>query len=307
MSSVRPTLVISTATVLAFGVLATPPAGAGPGHVRAGSVARAAVTTTLGQAGPSLVVCAGIVPAGVLLGTQGANAASYVATSNGVLTSFTHLANNVAGQVRAIVLADGPAANHKLSVAKSPKFNVTLSTTNTFQIRVPIKAGQRLGLGYTASNMACAESGVAGDVMNASVPFDPDVTNDFLYNAGPFNTIRPNISAVLEPDADNDGYGDVTQDACPQSALTQVACPAPETTITKKPKRVRANPRVKVKFVSSIPGSTFQCSIDGRRFKTCTSPFRKRFKVGQHKLRIRAISPVGIVDPKPAKVKFTIV
>ena len=88
----RSLLVMSTAAVLAVGLLGAPSAGAGTDNR---AHARAAATTTLGQAGPSLVVCAGTVPAGVLLSTEGANAASYLATSNGVLTSFTHVANNV--------------------------------------------------------------------------------------------------------------------------------------------------------------------------------------------------------------------
>lgn len=33
------------------------------------------------------------------------------------------------------------------------------------------------------------------------------------------------VSAVIEPDADNDGFGDETQDQCPQSATTQAPCP----------------------------------------------------------------------------------
>jgi hypothetical protein len=33
------------------------------------------------------------------------------------------------------------------------------------------------------------------------------------------------VRAAIEADADNDGYGDETQDACPQSAAFQVACP----------------------------------------------------------------------------------
>jgi hypothetical protein len=300
---VRSLVVTSTAALL-VGVLGAAPADAHPGHE---PVARAAAATTLGQSGPNLAVCSTpTVPAGVLLGAQGAGGASYVATSSGVLTSFTHVANSTAGQVQAIVLADGPATNHKLVAAKSLKVSVTPGTTNTFPIRLPIAAGQRLGLGYTVSGMACAEVGVAGDRLKGAAPFDADVTNDFVY-ATTVDNFRPNISAVLEPDADNDGYGDLSQDACPQSALTQMACPAPQTTITKKPKRVRANPRVKVRFVSSVVGSTFQCSIDGRRFKACTSPYRKRFKVGHHKLRIRAVSPFGIAEPKPAKVTFTIV
>jgi hypothetical protein len=31
---------------------------------------------------------------------------------------------------------------------------------------------------------------------------------------------------VIEPDADHDGYGDETQDRCPQSAAYQIPCPA---------------------------------------------------------------------------------
>jgi hypothetical protein len=33
------------------------------------------------------------------------------------------------------------------------------------------------------------------------------------------------MAAVIEADADNDGFGDETQDACPQSAAVQTACP----------------------------------------------------------------------------------
>ena len=298
------------AAVVALGGATPSPADAAPrggGHPgTAGSVARAGAIT-LGQAGPGLAVCfTPSTPAGVLLGAEGANAPTYVAATDGVLTSFTHLANNVVGQVRAIVLADGPAADHKVSVAKSARFDVALTASNTFQVRLPIAAGQRLGLGYTVSGMACAETGVAGDSLNGSAPYDPDVSNDFLFTSTT-NTFRPNISAVLEPDVDHDGYGDISQDACPQSALTQVACPAPETTITNKPAPVRANPRVKVKFTSSIPGSTFQCRLDAHKYKACASPFKKKLKPGNHKLRVRAVSPLGIVDPKPAKVKFTIV
>jgi len=33
------------------------------------------------------------------------------------------------------------------------------------------------------------------------------------------------LAATIEPDADNDGFGDETQDKCPQSASTQAPCP----------------------------------------------------------------------------------
>ena len=34
------------------------------------------------------------------------------------------------------------------------------------------------------------------------------------------------MSAVVEPDADGDGYGDETQDRCPEKAALQIPCPA---------------------------------------------------------------------------------
>jgi hypothetical protein len=36
---------------------------------------------------------------------------------------------------------------------------------------------------------------------------------------------RVAVSAVVEPDLDGDGFGDETQDKCPQSAAFQAACP----------------------------------------------------------------------------------
>lgn len=35
------------------------------------------------------------------------------------------------------------------------------------------------------------------------------------------------VTALVEPDADGDGYGDETQDGCPQSAATATECPPP--------------------------------------------------------------------------------
>jgi hypothetical protein len=36
---------------------------------------------------------------------------------------------------------------------------------------------------------------------------------------------QPAVAVLIEPDADSDGYGDETQDKCPQSAAVQTECP----------------------------------------------------------------------------------
>jgi hypothetical protein len=282
--------------------------GLGSGPASAGDrtpVARQVPTaSTLGQTGPTPFPCSSAVPAAVLLTTEGAGGATYTASRRGVLTSFTHQANGVNGQVRAIVFASATGTSKRV-VAASPKQTVRRSLSNTFSIRLPIRPGQQLGLGYTVTGMACAESGVAGDVTAIAAPFDPDTSATFTPTGtlSPGN-LRPNISAVLEPDRDKDGYGDISQDGCSASAKIQVACP--ETTITKRPKRFRTNAKVKVKFTSSIAGSTFECKLDRHKYKPCTSPYKKHWGSGRHTLKVRAVSPAGVRDPKPAKVKVTI-
>jgi hypothetical protein len=155
--------------------------------------------------------------------------------------------------------------------------------------------------------MFCAiDVGLAGDELALAV-YDPDLSNDMSYgptvgSAGK----RPDISAVLEPDLDGDLYGDISQDLCPQSKLTQAACPAPKTVVTKAPKKTTTQRTVKIKFRSSIAGSTFKCAVDKKKAKPCRSPFKKRFTYGKHKVVVTAISPVGIADPTPAKVKFKV-
>ena len=56
--------------------------------------------------------------------------------------------------------------------------------------------------------------GSSGDEYKVG-PFDPD-TSSTMNTVGSY-TGRWDISAVVESDADGDGYGDVTQDLCPSS------------------------------------------------------------------------------------------
>ena len=95
--------------------------------------------------------------------------------------------------------------------------------TNSFKARIPVQAGDRLGLyGPNSPGTLGCNTGVDGDEMGG------------LHGAAPFGSINvfPSapkfqvpVSATLEPDADSDGYGDETQDGCPKSAAYHEACP----------------------------------------------------------------------------------
>ncbi len=95
---------------------------------------------------------------------------------------------------------------------------------NVFETRIPIAPGDRLGVVATSATgaISCEESSAPGDVMGYTKSGLPNGTT------APFGELakaRAAVSAVIEPDADGDGYGDDTQDKCPQSAASHEPCP----------------------------------------------------------------------------------
>src|SRR5829696_2465353 len=97
--------------------------------------------------------------------------------------------------------------------------------SNSFDTRIAVEAGDRFGTfgGITGGSLFCVTAS-ATDVMGATVggaavgatqEFSSDLEERLVA-----------VAAVVEPDADKDGYGDETQDKCPESAGAQAPCPA---------------------------------------------------------------------------------
>jgi hypothetical protein len=118
-----------------------------------------------------------------------------------------------------------PAGNAKtfLTVAESAAGQV-VKGQNSFAAQIPVQAGDRFGVAANsgAAILFCATAN-AGDAMGLiSANVTVGSTNEFP----PTTSLIAAISATIEPDADNDGFGDETQDKCPRSAaIQQVACP----------------------------------------------------------------------------------
>jgi hypothetical protein len=93
---------------------------------------------------------------------------------------------------------------------------------NTFNTRIPVQAGDRLGVYGAPSSGGLTCPGKAGDHYGYFAGNLP------TGSAGTFEQAdgRVAVSALVEPDADHDGFGDETQDRCPQSAsLHDAVCP----------------------------------------------------------------------------------
>jgi len=79
----------------------------------------------------------------------------------------------------------------------------------------------------------------------------------------------------------------------------------PNTAITAGPRRVKTSRKATFRFVSSIPGSRFQCKLDRRPWRRCASPKHYTGLARFHVFRVRA-TVFGRVDPTPARRSWTI-
>ena len=138
-------------------------------------------------------------------------------------------------------------------------------------------------------------------------------------NAGPIpdgmsleRSISPGCETLLEAgddtnDSATDFFAATPSPRSNATAPTEKSCPkvtAPETTITKGPKKKTTKGKAKFKFKSDTAGAKFQCKLDKGRFKRCGSPKTYRhIKRGKHKFKVRAIAD-GKTDPTPATYKW---
>lgn len=99
---------------------------------------------------------------------------------------------------------------------------LNLSGTSSYPARIPVQAGDHLGLGGTYLVLFCPETKDAADVTGL-FEGTPSFGSTKEFEVGP--EVQVPVVAKIEPDVDGDGYGDETQDKCPQSAAYQTPCP----------------------------------------------------------------------------------
>jgi hypothetical protein len=93
---------------------------------------------------------------------------------------------------------------------------------NVFPARIPIEAGEHLGAFGVPGVYGC----MTGDANDVGGTAENDVPIGTRRDYAPSPTFQVALSATIEPDADADGYGDETQDKCPQSAMWfEIPCP----------------------------------------------------------------------------------
>jgi hypothetical protein len=163
----------------------------------------------------------------------------YSPTTSGVITSWSSFAAPTANtQLELLVLKPNGGTHFIATQRDTPRALTQPSALNTFSgMHIPINAGEQLGLYLPAFEADCfidmpPDSGLF--YTDGEPPLNVDV--DFT---GANTDRRLNVSAVVEPDADRDGFGDETQDACPSSPSTQGSCPVKRKKCKKHKKKRR--------------------------------------------------------------------
>jgi hypothetical protein len=274
----------ATTQARAYGTLAL---SVGVGLIGLVSPSSAGAATQIGE-----TFAPGDCDGGFIYITTGSPGGSYAAPAPGVITSWSFQGGSTPTQLRLKI--GRPAGGNNYTIVGEGKLeSPPVGVLTSFPVRISVQAGDVLGF-YLVS-------GKCG-VFTADYPYAflagdaaPGTTAAFT----PGGTFKWDISALLEPDADNDGFGDETQDQCPTDETAQGVCPVPDTTITKRPKDKTKKKTATFEFTSTLPGATFECSLDGAAFAACSSPDTLKVKKGKHSFAVRATAK-GQTDASPA-------
>jgi Ca2+-binding RTX toxin-like protein len=187
----------------------------------------AAASVEIGQLAPGVAINVCNQAAADELNSAVTSGNSYVVPEDGTITSWTHNAGpNPGAQLTMKVFRNVAGLNWMVVGHDGPRAMVPSGTAgNTFGVSIAVKGGDVLGLnsGDSAVTNACRFFAAVGQHYQARLGDLADgASGDFTDIASGY---RVNVSAILEPDCDQDGLGDETQD-------TNLSTCAPGTTPT---------------------------------------------------------------------------
>jgi hypothetical protein len=182
-------------------------------------------------------------------------------------------------------------------VSESASLNAagaTLSATlHTYGIPFPVG----FEYGDALQNSTTAEPAPAGADTATVTQQVSDLQSSSAYPYRPFATLGVPGPRLVGPTQTFSTVAEPPADSTP-----------PETKFKKRPENKLDGSTATYKFTSTEAGSSFECKLDRKKYKPCSSPHKlKHLKPGKHKFSVRSIDAAGNPDPSPAKDKFKVV
>jgi hypothetical protein len=161
---------------------------------------------------------------------------SYDVPSAGVITSWSTRPGSGTGTGARLKVYRPSADPHIWTVVGGSAAKIlTPDTVNSATTRIPVQAGDRIAVRTASGNGGpCDFPYPAGigpgysmfSFQSTMSGFDPPAGSQVTFD-DQLGQELVNIAAIVEPDADGDGYGDETQDQCPGVAGANNGCPPP--------------------------------------------------------------------------------
>jgi hypothetical protein len=185
----------------------------------------ASAATTIGQTGTPTASCTdneAYVQKTVAAGPQ------YSPSASSVITSWSAQGTAAPDQPLTLLVLRQDDPTHYTVLGRNAQTLPNTNVVNTFNgLRLPIQPNEEIGVFLPPGSAATCEFSTSngGDVANWSFPLGEIPDNTSYPFTGSDSGQRVNAKAVVEPDADHDGFGDETQDQCPTNGTTQGPCP----------------------------------------------------------------------------------
>jgi hypothetical protein len=207
----------------------------------------ASAATTIGETFPAPSSACGTNE--TILQTSSPNN-QYVASFDGVITSWTFQAGSPAPDSLKLKIGRSAGGANFLIVGESAEKHPFADTSNTYSdVQIPVRAGDLLGYWADGPGSSCGRF-VSEYLFRFFVgDQSPGTTEPYGSESSGFQI---DFSARLEPDCDNDGLGDETQDsdltACHSNAFTFAG-------VTRNKKKGTATLKVNVPEPGELIGS----------------------------------------------------
>ena len=176
--------------------------------------------TTVGQLFAPIDGCASN---SIYLQTGVASGTGYTIPSDGVVTSWSYQLGNAAITGLRLEIADPGSAGSHTIVGQAAAGSQTPGAVNSYPARIPVKAGDIIGIFFGGGGNCLLGTGMGGDAIDYHAgDLSPGASAMFTQLTGN----RLPVKATVEADADHDGFGDETQDQCPAAPGPVNGCPS---------------------------------------------------------------------------------
>jgi hypothetical protein len=160
-----------------------------------------------------------------LQGAEPGGGPSYTVPADGVITRWQTRAGHGAGSAALKVYRPTADPSSFSVVGESSFLALPASAVGGEPTRISVRSGDRIAIRAGDGGGPCDFPAPGYTTLSYSGPDAPPGDTTTFGSSHPGQAL--DLAAVLEPDADGDGFGDETQDNCPGTAGPLNGCPPP--------------------------------------------------------------------------------